>query len=129
MPRYVYGNQPETILRSSTRSNARRVNHVLLGSQLEVIGEQDNFFLVDSLGKGTGGWVNKEDVRNTPVLKIFFVDVGQGDGAIVESPEGIMLVDGGPNSNFYRFMKHRYRRILQAGGTVNIKAMAKSSMP
>ena len=47
----------------------------------------------------------------------------RGDGAIVESPEGIMLVDGGPNANFFKFMKHRYRRILRSGKRVEIKAM------
>src|SRR5688572_812764 len=32
--------------------------------------------------------------RDTPLLKVRFVDVGQGDGAIIESPKGqIMLVD------------------------------------
>ena len=126
MPRYVYGDKPETILRASTRSRARRVNHVLLGSLLEVVGEQGNFFEVDTLGKGEGGWVNKSDVRDFPVLKVFFVDVGQGDGAIVESPEGIILVDGGPNTNFYRFLKYRYRRILRSGQPVEIKAMVVS---
>jgi len=34
---------------------------------------------------------------------MFFVVVGQGDSLLVESPEGIVVVDGGPNKNFYRF--------------------------
>lgn len=126
MARYVYGNKPETVIRKSARSNARRVNHVLMGSILEVVGEDDDWLEVDSLGKGDSGWVHEDDVRDTPILKTFFVDVGQGDGAIVESPEGIMLVDGGPNSNFFKFMKNRYRRILRSGEQVEIKAMVVS---
>ena len=73
-----------------------------MGSILEVISEENNWLQVNSLGKGKSGWANKADIRDTPVLKIFFVDVGQGDGAIIESPEGILLVDGGPNSNFFK---------------------------
>ncbi len=126
MIQYVYGNKPETIIRNSPRSNARRVNHVLLGSILRVVNSEGDWLEVDSLGKGESGWVHENDVRNTPALKIFFVDVGQGDGAIVESPEGIMLVDGGPNSNFFKFMKHRYSRILRSGKQVEIKAMVVS---
>ena len=81
----------------------------------------------DTIGRGKPGWVNKDDIRDDPVLKVFFVDVGQGDGAIVESPEGIMLVDGGPSANFYKFMKRRYRNILRAGcSRVRIKAMVMS---
>ena len=126
MPNYVFGDKPETILYASAKSNARQVNRVLLGSILEVLSIDGDWLEVDSVGKGTSGWVRKEDVRNTPILKMFFVDVGQGDGAIVESPEGIMLIDGGPNSNFFKFMKHRYRLILKSGRKVKIKAMVVS---
>jgi len=120
MPEFVYGNQPETVIRATARSRGRRVNHVLMGSILEVIDRDGDWIKVDSLGKGKSGWVHEDDVRDTPILKTFFVDVGQGDGAIIESPEGIMLVDGGPNSNFFKFMKRRYRRILNSGEKIKI---------
>jgi len=97
-----------------------------MGSMLEVLDTDDEWLKVDSLWKGKSGWVNRDDVRDTPILKAFFVDVGQGDGAIIESPEGIMLVDGGPNSNFFKFMKNRYRRILEAGEKIVINAMVVS---
>lgn len=126
MARQVFGDKPETILRASARLSARRVNHVLMGTLLEVVDTDGSWLKVDSLGKGKSGWVHEGDVRDTPILKVFFVDVGQGDGAIVESPEGIMLVDGGPNSNFFRFMKYRYRRLLNAGQQIEIKAMVVS---
>lgn len=44
------------------------------------------------------------------VLKVNFVDVQQGDGAVVESPDGtIMLIDGGDNQLFARYLAARYR--------------------
>ena len=79
------------------------VNHVLLGTRLDIKDEFENAYRVDARGRGKSGWVRKHDVRNTPVFKIFFVDVGQGDGAIIESPEGIILLDGGPSSKFHKF--------------------------
>lgn len=126
MADFVFGNEPETILRSGPRLSARKVNHVLMGSILEVVTDDGDWIEVDSMGKGRSGWVRRQDVRDTPALKTFFVDVGQGDGAIVESPEGIMVVDGGPNSNFFKFMRYRYRRLLKDGGRVEIKAMVVS---
>lgn len=123
---YVYGDRPETVIYKSAKRSSKKVNHVLLGSILEVLDHDEDWLLVDSLGKGKSGWVHKDDVRDTPVLKTFFVDVGQGDGAIVESPEGVMLVDGGPNSNFYKFLKYRYRRFLSSGQQVEIKALVMS---
>lgn len=44
------------------------------------------------------------------VLKVNFVDVQQGDGAVIESPAGkVMLVDGGDNQLFARYLAARYR--------------------
>ena len=44
------------------------------------------------------------------VLKVNFVDVQQGDGAVIESPDGkIILVDGGDNQMFARYLAGRFR--------------------
>lgn len=44
------------------------------------------------------------------VLKINFVDVQQGDGTVIESPDGkIILVDGGDNQMFARYLAGRFR--------------------
>lgn len=44
------------------------------------------------------------------VLKVNFVDVQQGDGAVIESPDGkIILVDGGDNQLFARYLAARFR--------------------
>lgn len=44
------------------------------------------------------------------VLKINFVDVQQGDGSVIESPLGkVMLVDGGDNQLFARYLASRFR--------------------
>jgi Metallo-beta-lactamase superfamily len=45
------------------------------------------------------------------VLKVNFVDVQQGDGAVIESPDGkIILVDGGDNQLFARYLATRFRK-------------------
>lgn len=44
------------------------------------------------------------------VLKVNFVDVQQGDAAVVETPKGkVVLVDGGENQMFARYLAARYR--------------------
>ena len=51
--------------------------------------------------------IRREDNR---VLKVNFIDVQQGDGAVIESPDGkIILVDGGDNQQFARYLAARYR--------------------
>ncbi|RZJ10108.1 MAG: MBL fold metallo-hydrolase [Rubrivivax sp.] len=49
-------------------------------------------------------------VKQNRVLKVNFVDVQQGDGAVIESPDGkVMLVDGGDNQLFARYLAGRFR--------------------
>lgn len=44
------------------------------------------------------------------VLKIDFVDVQQGDGAVIETPEGkVILIDGGDNQLFARYLANRFQ--------------------
>lgn len=44
------------------------------------------------------------------VLKVDFIDVQQGDGALIETPDGkIVLVDGGDNQLFARYLAARFR--------------------
>ena len=45
------------------------------------------------------------------VLKVNFVDVQQGDGAVIETPDGkIVLIDGGDNQLFARYLAARFQR-------------------
>ncbi|MDH5326360.1 MAG: hypothetical protein OEZ68_11535 [Gammaproteobacteria bacterium] len=125
MAQIVYGNEPETRLYSDAKLR-KAVNHVLLGTRLDVLAETDKAYHVDARGRGQSGWVNKKHVRSTSVFKIFFLDVGQGDGAIIESPLGIILLDGGPSDKYHHFMKHRYKRLIQEHGSINIQAMVMS---
>lgn len=44
------------------------------------------------------------------ILKVDFVDVQQGDGAVIETPDGkIVLIDGGDNQLFARYLANRFR--------------------
>jgi hypothetical protein len=55
------------------------------------------------------------DVGTLNILKINFVDVQQGDGAIIETPGGqVVLVDGGENKLFSRYLAARFRGTTEA---------------
>ena len=48
--------------------------------------------------------------RKNTILKVDFVDVQQGDGAVVETPTGkVMIIDGGDNQMFARYLASRFR--------------------
>lgn len=53
--------------------------------------------------------------KNNRVLKFNFVDVQQGDGATIETPKGkIVLIDGGDNQLFARYLAARFQRTSEA---------------
>ena len=88
---HVYGNKPETILYKAPNGR-KSSNHVLLGTWLEIIDSNDDWYEVRTAGRGPGGWVRKNDVTQTPAFKVFFVDVGQGDGAKeLKGTEGLKI--------------------------------------
>jgi beta-lactamase superfamily II metal-dependent hydrolase len=61
-------------------------------------------------GKGIKGRDIVVEKAKSKVLKIDFVDVQQGDGSVIETPEGkIILIDGGDNQLFARYLANRFR--------------------
>ncbi|WP_231491660.1 ComEC/Rec2 family competence protein [Pedobacter sp. Leaf170] len=79
-------------------------NTLLMGSYVKLLGQsQNNFSLVSAFG--IDGWIDNADIGDEPGLKIFFVDVGQGDGALIEVGNNFkMLIDGGPGNNMAAYL-------------------------
>jgi beta-lactamase superfamily II metal-dependent hydrolase len=62
---------------------------------------------------GRGLLPTKHLVDECKVLKVRFIDVGQGDGAIIETPAGkLILVDGGETENFIRYFMVAFRHLM-----------------
>lgn len=60
--------------------------------------------------KKKGGGDVVVDKKESRVLKVDFVDIQQGDGSVIETPDGkVMLIDGGDNQLFARYLAARYR--------------------
>ena len=108
--------------------SGKRVKILAWGDRVELTDETDEFFVVELTVRERqpdGSMVpvakqgrikrsTKHDVLVTPgkskVLKTDFVDVQQGDGAVIETPKGkVILVDGGEKQLFARYLAGRYR--------------------
>lgn len=117
--RVAYADQPETaVYRAEIGSST--VNKILLGTWVGVV-EDNGGERVRVVTAGPDGWVERDELRDDCGLKIFFVDVGQGDGVLVEAPGRRLLIDGGPNTNLRRYLRgYQYRHLLDAGASVHI---------
>jgi beta-lactamase superfamily II metal-dependent hydrolase len=109
-------------------NTGKRIVTLVWGDRVEMTGETDKHVLVEVAAtrlqpdgsrlpvkvEGRITKRTKDPVVVTPskakVLRVDFVDVQQGDGAVIESPDGkVVLVDGGDNQLFARYLAARYR--------------------
>ncbi|MCZ7555543.1 MAG: hypothetical protein M5R41_03970 [Bacteroidia bacterium] len=97
----------------------KAVNRLLMGTYVEILSEQGAWCEVKPFG--THGWMHKDSLADTMGLKIFFLDVGQGDGVLIEIGKYRILIDAGPNSSMHNYLtKWQYTYLLKAGHTVHI---------
>ena len=55
--------------------------------------------------------MHKSWVQDKRLLEINFVDVGQGDGCLLVTPEDkLLIIDAGEADNMFRFLRWRFGR-------------------
>jgi beta-lactamase superfamily II metal-dependent hydrolase len=59
--------------------------------------------------RGADGYLKEEDFQAKRILEVNFVDVGQGDGCHIVTPDDKhFIIDAGPADNMYRLLKWRF---------------------
>lgn len=97
----------------------RAINTLLLGTWVGITKESSKHYFV--VTAGADGWIDKTHVSDDMGLKLFFIDVGQGDGVLMEFGNKKILVDGGPNSNLKNYLtKWQYSYVLDKNKKVHI---------
>lgn len=109
------------------RNTKNLIATLFWGDSVRVIGEQDGEYVIElwrrewNLDKNRYEWKKKigslppkTQFRDQPILKVRFLDVGQGDASIVETPQGkILLIDGGEEEHIRRYINVAYSHILR----------------
>ena len=120
--RIQYAARPETRVYPQAEGG-RTINKILLGTWAGVV-QDDGGDRVRVVTAGPNGWIRRNDLRDSCGLKIFFVDVGQGDGMLVEAPGRRLLIDGGPNTNLRRYLRgYQYSYLLDGDEPVHIDSV------
>lgn len=110
---------------SPAGKGVKTINRILLGSYLGILDQQGDWFQVKPFG--TLGWMHKKDLTDEQALKIFYLDVGQGDGALLELGNFRILIDAGAGNNMYNYLiKFHFKSFLSRGEKVHIHLLAVS---
>jgi beta-lactamase superfamily II metal-dependent hydrolase len=116
-----------TVYETGDDGKKRRLTTLLWGDSVKVIGKSGDHWKLDFTtrkwndSKKQYEWTkheafvsSKTKFRDESLLKVRFVDVGQGDGAIVEFPNGqILLIDGGEEDHLYHYVTAAWAHVLR----------------
>jgi beta-lactamase superfamily II metal-dependent hydrolase len=88
------------------------VNQLLWGDWARIDQVEGSWFNIRS--RGRNGWVRKENLQEDRILEVNFVDIGQGDGCHIQTPEDeAIIIDAGEGDNMYRFLRWRFGKFTQ----------------
>lgn len=74
-------------------------------------------------GRGEDGWMRAEELQREQLLEVCFVDIGQGDGTLVVTPQDeFLLIDAGERDNMCRFLSWRFNLRKNPDRVIRFKA-------
>ncbi len=93
------------------RSGAKGVANLFLGEWMKVMDEKISpTGRVHVRYRGGEGYVQPTDLSRNRHLEIFFIDVSQGDGILIQTPEDRrILIDAGESDDAHEFIRNKYR--------------------
>ena len=116
LPKTARGKSIKTYLYKENRTT--KVRQVLWGDWLTVDGEEPDGWLRIIWGPKSAEpetlYIKKDHTTGTRPLEIIFLDVGQGDGAVLITPErddteAIFVIDAGISENMHEFLSKRFK--------------------
>jgi hypothetical protein len=93
------------------------IKELLFGDYLKPVIKNNDFVritekgktYINVLGRDVFGYILEKDIRPNRILEVNFIDVGQGDGCHVVSPDDEhFIIDSGASDNMFRFIKWRF---------------------
>ncbi len=122
----------DVVLRTTNNHKSAARNHLLFGDWLKYLGEQKGAWAKVRC-RGDTGWLPKSAFSDQRILEVNFVDIGQGDGCHIVTPDDqIVLIDAGIGDNMFRFLSWRYnlrgRKVAGVDGVTADTARVKLPM-
>lgn len=119
--KFKYAAVNEAVIYELVENNEGKkpINRILLGTYVGIKEKSGDYYRVATAGPD--GWIHKDDLSDDMGLKVFYLDVGQGDGVLLEIGKYKMLIDAGPASNMHAYLtKWQYTYLLKNNQKVHI---------
>lgn len=117
--KYAAKNESAVYESVSNNKGVKIINRLLMGTYVGISEESGDYFKVATAGPD--GWMKKSDLTDNMGLKVFYLDVGQGDGVLIEIGNFRILMDGGPGNHMHGYLtKWQYSYLLQYKKPVHI---------
>lgn len=95
------------------------INRILMGTYVTILAQEGDWYKIATAGPD--GWMHSDSLTDQMGLKVFFLDVGQGDGVLIEIGEYRILIDAGPDNSMYSYLtKWQFKYLLDAGKKIHI---------
>lgn len=109
-PQYAYASK-ELVEVYSSRTGNKKVAKVLAGEWMKNL---DGKVLAEGrirvAYRGGKGFADPSDLTWNRMLEVYFLDVGQGDSVLIQTPDDRrVLIDGGQTDDAYQFVRNKYR--------------------
>lgn len=93
--------------RATDKKGKSALNHLLWGDWASIKQLDGNW--IEVWCRGDSGWVRKEQLQTDRILEVNFIDIGQGDGCHIQTPQDrAIIIDAGEKDNMYRFLRWRF---------------------
>lgn len=107
MPKFMFAGYPAPYIYAEPGS--RKIQQLIWGDYVLLLGPADGAGWLQVKSRGEIGWMKPDDLQDERLLEISFVDIGQGDGTFIVTPDDrFMLVDAGQTDNMKRFLSWRF---------------------
>ncbi len=107
---FAFAGPGKIFIREAPKPRGKIVQQLVWGDWIRVLSRsRERAGWLQVRGRGKEGWLRVDEVQEERLLEINFVDVGQGDGAFIVTPDDqFALVDAGAGDNMRRFLSWRF---------------------
>lgn len=87
----------------------KKEQQLLWGDWVEATSERVGGYRKVSKARNSSGWVRETELQKQRLLEVNFVDVGQGDGCLVVTPDDrFIVIDAGQDDNLFWYLRWRF---------------------